>query len=476
MRQLTLLGLLLISLASAQGAETAVPEAKALAKAIKSARPGDVIVMQDGEWKDAEIKFFAEGTQDKPITLRAQTPGKVKLTGKSSVRVGGSYLILDGLLFTEGFSDDAIALRGNHDAGSTHCRITNCAFVDFNPPTPPEENDNTQWISMYGSDNEVDHCYFKGKNTHGPMFVVWVETQPNNHHIHHNYFAGRPALGANGGETMRIGTSDVSMNVSRALVENNYFEYCNGEAEIISNKSCENVYRYNTFVECKGALVLRHGNRNTVESNWFFGRDVEGTGGVRIIGEDQRIYNNYFDSLAGKDFESSLPIVNGIPNSKPNEYFRVQRAIVAFNTFVNCTQNVTFGIGVGARNRAEPPMNCTFANNVIVAKESPIVKFQDQPLNTTWIANYFFGAETGVAEPGVRSVNPLMRKGEDSIFRPQRSSPLVKAAEGDFPFIVDDIEGRSRDVKKDVGCFQSTGEATRKPLTAQDVGPVWMKK
>ena len=60
------------------------------------------------------------------------------------------------------------------------------------------------------------------------------------------------------------------MNVSRMIVEDNYYEHCDGEAEIISNKSCENIYRRNTFVECKGAL-MRHGNRCTAEGNWFFG-------------------------------------------------------------------------------------------------------------------------------------------------------------------------------------------------------------
>src|SRR5438046_2580977 len=46
-----------------------------LTKAISSAKPGDTIVMSDGVWKDASIVFSGEGEKDKPITLRAQTPG-----------------------------------------------------------------------------------------------------------------------------------------------------------------------------------------------------------------------------------------------------------------------------------------------------------------------------------------------------------------------------------------------------------------
>lgn len=453
-----------------------VTSGKDLKKILKTVQPGDVIVMKEGEWKDVELNFYATGEAGKPITLRAQTPGKVRLIGESSLRVGGSHLVVDGLTFTEGFvKGHALVLRGEHDQGASNCRITNCAFINYNPAAKPEKKENSQWLSLWGENNEVDHCYFKGKTTNGPMLVVWVEASPNNHHIHHNFFAGRPPLGENGGETIRVGTSDVSLNVSRTLVENNYFEHCDGEAEIISNKSCDNIYRYNTFVECKGAVVFRHGHRNTVEANWFFGNNVEGTGGVRIINEDQKVINNYFDSLAGKEFESALPIVNGIPNSKLNEYFRVKRALVAFNTFVNCRQNITFGIGVGARNRIEPPMDMTFANNVVVTTFSPIVKLQDQPIGTKWIGNVFFGADAGIRDSGVKVSDPKLMQDDAKLWRPVPASPLIGAAEGEFTSVTDDIEGRPREGKKDVGCFQQGGKATRRPLRAKDVGPEWMK-
>ena len=82
--------------------------------------------------------------------------------------------------------------RDGDDKGASNCRLTNCSIVDYNPSEPPKGN--TQWVSLYGQHNRVDHCYFKGKNTSGPIFVVWVEDQPNDHMADHNYFAGRPAL------------------------------------------------------------------------------------------------------------------------------------------------------------------------------------------------------------------------------------------------------------------------------------------
>jgi poly(beta-D-mannuronate) lyase len=82
-------------------------------------------------------------------------------------------------------------------------------------------------------------------------------------------------------------------------VERNLFEECNGETEIISSKSCGNTYRYNTFRKCQGTLTLRHGNRCLVEGNFFFGEGVSSTGGIRVIGEDHRMQNNYLTGLKG---------------------------------------------------------------------------------------------------------------------------------------------------------------------------------
>jgi len=45
--------------------------------AIKNAGAGDNIVLANGIWKDVRIKFIGEGTEEKPITIKAETAGKV---------------------------------------------------------------------------------------------------------------------------------------------------------------------------------------------------------------------------------------------------------------------------------------------------------------------------------------------------------------------------------------------------------------
>jgi poly(beta-D-mannuronate) lyase len=252
--------------------EIVASEPRDLKTALKQLQPGDELILRDGVWTNCQIKLEGSGTAEKPIILRAQTPGRDLLSRNSWVKLGGDYLEVSGLVFEGGAcpSESVIAFRTSARRMARNSRVTDCAVVNYNPPMSDKRS---YWVSLYGSSNRADHCRFEGKNDGGPTLTVWLEKhgQPNYHLIDHNYFLHRPRLGRNGGVTMRIGDSATSFEVSRTIVEQNLFEDCSGEAEYISNKSCENIYRYNTIIKSKGALVLRHGNRNTVEGNWFFG-------------------------------------------------------------------------------------------------------------------------------------------------------------------------------------------------------------
>ena len=374
---------LLVAATSAAASEKLVANPKELAAALERVRPGSTVLMADGTWKDADIVFAARGKADKPITLRAQTPGKVVLTGQSRLHIAGSHLVVDGLWFKDGFvkSGSIVEFRGNSKTLANQCRLTHCAITDYNPP---DRKTDFKWCSLYGQSNRVDHCYFAGKTHAGTTLVVWVGNQPDHHHIDHNHFGPRPPLGANGGETIRVGTSEVSMNVSRTTVEDNLFEHCNGEVEIVSNKSCENVYRHNTFRECAGALTLRHGNRCEVSGNVFIGNGKKNTGGVRIIGEDHRVAGNRFFDLAGKDTRATLCLMNGIPDSPLHGYFQVKRVLITSNTLVRCAQNIV--VGYPGENATLPPVDCVITNNVITATAAEYVPTIPNDVGPAWRA------------------------------------------------------------------------------------------
>ena len=455
---------------------TRVRDAAALKTALERARPGDSIALADGPWTDTEIDFHAEGSPDAPITLRAETPGRVVLGGGSKLRIGGRHLIVSGLRFegpTTLRSGSVVEFRRDSKRLAEHCRLTDCAFVNVNPA---DKKTDTKWVSLYGQDNRVDRCFFEGKTNVGTTLVVWVADRPNGHRIDYNHFGPRPRLGGNGGESIRIGTSDVSMNVSRTTVEANLFEGCDGEGEIVSNKSCENVYRGNTFVECAGALTLRHGNRCIVEGNIFLGRGKRETGGVRVIGEGHRVVNNAFVDLIGSGAKSALTVMNGVPDSPLNEYFRVKDATIAFNTFAGCRHPIV--LGLGDKKATLPPVRCTIANNLIEGRSGPLVEVLAQPVDLRWRGNLFHGAEVGLSPvpDGIADRDPRLVIADDGLPRPGPDSPAIGAAVGDDPEVRIDIDGQPRDGAggKDVGCDQrSTAPIARRPLRPEDVGPSW---
>src|SRR5262245_11540506 len=69
--------ILLFATTVAPAADITVTDNTTLKKAVKSLQPGDTVILSDGTWRDTEIKLIVDGSEDKPITLRAQTPGKV---------------------------------------------------------------------------------------------------------------------------------------------------------------------------------------------------------------------------------------------------------------------------------------------------------------------------------------------------------------------------------------------------------------
>ncbi len=455
------------------GREIKVTDVQALNAAIASAQPGDRIVMGNGIWRDVDILFAAKGDAGRLITLVAETPGKVILTGHSRLRFSGQYLVVDGLWFKDGALTEGHVIQFRRDSAfeSHYCRLTNTAITNYNPPTDTIEY---KWISLFGTHNRVDHCFVSGKNHDGATVVVWVGEGPNDHLIDHNYFADRPELGRNGGETLRVGTSTVSMTTSRTVVEYNLFERCDGEIEIISSKSGGNIYRHNTFRSSKGMLTLRHGNENVVEGNFFLGEGVLNTGGVRIIGEDHRVVNNYFENLLGTGGRSALVLVDGIPDSPLSGYFQVKRPLVAFNTFIDCTQVFELGNGKGSSNRSLPPLSPIFANNLVRGTgDRAIVNVVDMPTQAKWEGNVFFGGEMGIDVSGIETKTVALEK-QQGLFRPVDGSVSIDAAVGVYGDVVADIDGQVRSGKWDVGCDEkSEAPIVYHPLAKGDVGISW---
>jgi len=355
-----------VFIVNAAFASTIVRDVKELKLAVGKAQPGDTIILQDKEWKDAELVLNGNGTSARPIVIKPQTKGGVVFTGRSKVNIGGAYLIFKGFHFKDGYTPESavITFRINNDVLANHCRMSECVIENY---SQPKRFDSDNWVVLWGKYNRVDHCTFVNKLNAGPTIIAELNderSQQNYHSIDSNYFKGRERFGSNGGETIRIGVSRYSLTASRTQIIHNYFERCNGEVEIISLKSGENNVGFNTFFECEGGLVLRHGAKNVIEGNLFLGNNKPFTGGIRIINPGHSIFNNVFKDLKGTAFRSALSVLNGVPNSLINRYYQVKDVAIYNNTFINCTQ-ILFGAGKDAE-RTLSPQNVTFYNNLLV--------------------------------------------------------------------------------------------------------------
>lgn len=381
-------------------------------------QPGDSLILGAGYWENVWLILQNDGTREAPITLRAESPGAAVLSGATHLAISGSHIVVEGLHFKnayppvtsrtgseEGEGPDAlIDFMANPEEYARDSRITNCHFEACNP----SEDRRYHWVRLLGLRNRVDHCRFEGQDHDGVTVQVRLDIPEAEHRIDHNYFFDRKPGDGNGYECVQIGQSWASMESGRCIVENNIFESCDGETEIISSKTCDNVIRGNLFLRSAGTLTIRHGNRTTVEGNVFIGDGKEGAGGIRIIGEDHRVIRNYFQGI--NSYTGGVIVLYcGIPDGPLNGYAAAHRAVVADNILIHSKGNVFYlNGGFGSRNRTLLAEGVTIKGNVVVHQPgfSDVTVAGYLPdINVT--GNFFSGGELGPAagDDGFKTAN-----------------------------------------------------------------------
>jgi ribosomal protein L27 len=325
-----------------------------LSNAAKNAEPGSVIMIQNGTYKDQNVSLDAKGQKGDRVTITAETPGKVIFCGKSTFIINGCYTTVANLVFKDGGTNKAIKVAGDHN------RLTSCD-ISYN-------SSSVERISQIDGFNcRVDHCHYHDFDKMGVYIVVSRNENVLNYAlIDHNIFENRPELSGenNGMEAVRIGESATSLSNSRTIIEQNHFEKCDGEIEIISVKSCENIIRRNDVINCKGTITLRHGDRNSIVCNKICGENKELSGGIRIIGEDHTVCDNYIENLNGNGVNRvAISFKCGVKNSPINRYYQVKRALVDGNVIVNC--NNAFAIGCEKKEANLKPIKSVVSNNII---------------------------------------------------------------------------------------------------------------
>ena len=317
-----------------------------LTAALKSSTRGQRIVLRDGNWNDVDLQIDKGGTATLPLTIAAQTSGKVHFQGKSRLKFNAPYVIVEGISFDHGGVTNGTVISFTSD----HCTLRNSAVVDYNPQ---KFDDAAYWVMFEGSENTVSNCLFEGKNNMHPLVGNALDGAFRNS-VRKSIFRNIPYVAnANGREIMRIwgfgkdGTA--SIDGAFFTVEENLFDHADGEGqEIISLKSNHNVVRNNLIVASRGGITLRQGNSNVVDGNVILGKGIDRAYGVRITGRDQIVTNNYVEGcrygmllmcggftdrdLSGRSRTTKQ--LSGSKNAEP-KYHQVQRLLLKGNRLVN---------------------------------------------------------------------------------------------------------------------------------------------
>ena len=247
-------------------------------RALGTIKAGSEVVWRNGDYADEVITINASGTAKKPVIFRAESDGGVHFTGLSRLRIKGKYVIVKGFWWQNPTIEKGVVV--SFDKHSSYSRLVECAITGFDCEMRP--NCNVKWVSIWGYRNCVERCSFLDKRDLGQNLIVRMEKGESAPEavIRYCHFSRPQRMlnergnRINGQCCIRIGTSNVAQQQGSCVVEGCYFEHCNGEGEIISGKSCGNIFRNNLFLECRGSLTLRHGNNSQVLNNYFIGKFI----------------------------------------------------------------------------------------------------------------------------------------------------------------------------------------------------------
>lgn len=442
-----------------------------LNNAIAASVPGTTITLADGTWNNVFIDIDKNGTSSEPITITAQNPGAVLMTGNSRVYMEGSYLIVSGLVFQDPLNlvssgseiEPVFELKR-----CAHCKVLNNKIDAYNG-TESQKELKFKWVLTDGQYNEIAYNSFLGKYGIGSIINDNRNSnEPDYLSIHHNYFADRTPINEvnedNDQDAIRIGNSSTSLDDSFTEVYNNYFFNFFGEVEVISNKSGQNKYYNNTFRDYAGTLTLRHGNNCEVYGNYFFAENNTFTGGVRVIGEGHKVYNNYIEGINSTKPDGStsnttggINVSNGRLNSALNGYYQVKNTQVINNTFVNCDYALRIGTKVQS-DLDQEPLNLTVSNNIMY----------NTSINSYQIITPPSG--TSVSEGNIVDLPGTSMVDDGNFHRLTDEASPVDAGIGNYSFLTHDILGGNRDADFDAGAEEFGANGTNLPYTELDVG------
>ncbi len=339
-----------------------VASARELTKVISTAKPGDTIFIADGTYDSWVVSLDSHGREGQPISILPLNTDGVTFTGRTHFLFSGRHIYFKGFLFDHcDHEDSPIEL-----AQSKNCRIETCSFQNGGGRKA------VITIESGSQENTIEGCRFiniTGRSINLRITESYKKLGiPFGNIIRNNHFQDIPPIGGNGRETIKIGQDQPTYGHVKVgtLVEGNTFLRCNGEAEIISNKCSENIYRRNTFTDCNGEIVMRGGAYCRIEAN----RLVNCRGGIRLSGAHHQVSDNVIIDSRG----TGIRLLFGMTKEQGGHYQAAGNCMIENNTIINAAgPGILIGDGKdkdwnekGIQNVA--PTGNHFRNNLIIGQ------------------------------------------------------------------------------------------------------------
>ena len=423
--------------------------------ALAGANPGDVIVVKNGTY-DFPVRINGKhGTAANPITFQAESIGGVTFTGSSlgdsaKLRLERDYWTLDGFNFDNvkipGTSSSdkmtVVRLRGASNNVLRNLTIVDCGLSSPNPADNASNNTMFLHLTLGSKNNVVERSQFLNNNKNIVVRVGGGATDPDNtdNLFRYNYWSGHAGF-----ETLQLSWGSSADVAYRTTVEHNLWKDNASSSELVSSKSSQNVFRYNTFDHNNDQLVLRAGDDNVVDSNYFLnGR------GIRAYGSGHTVTNNYFEGFYGPEtgnLKGGMILGAGRESEVPYEPFR--DALVANNTIVNTGDfsliyGQFYGSTVSGAFIDTPPSGNEIRDNLIVNNAGQAIRRENNApdVSNQWSGNVVWSTGSGTpgyTPPGVGvGVDPGLVL--DPVgFRESSQFPLVGAQLDFRPLTVSDV-------------------------------------
>jgi Chondroitinase B len=292
-----------------------VNSCSSLATALSSANPGDFIVLASGDY-NCNLTLSRNGTITNPIVITAANPRQARLNS-ATLTISGNYTVVANLTF----NNSGVNVTGDHN------RITKNKF---------QNNAGTLHAAVAvdrGNSNRIDHNevvdYGVGQRGFRIIPASTGNNTAKNNTIDRNYLHRSLGASQNGADAIQLGTySAHAYQELHTIVESNLIEQWEIDGEMISNKSSNNIIRFNTLADSHAVGPIRYGSLIDVMSNYFVN-----VIGLINYGDDNKLIGNVVENgdLIIRNGDTTQSEINQGSEGHPASL----RTLVAANKVIN---------------------------------------------------------------------------------------------------------------------------------------------